>query len=46
MAKKLCKKDIEIVNIEKKPKYYCKKCGLKSVKEKHCCNPKKLKKSA
>jgi len=46
MAKKLCKDGQNIIKKDKKIKYSCKKCGMQSNKEKHCCKPQKLKKSA
>lgn len=46
MSKKLCNYGIEINPEKGKSKYKCKKCGLYSSKEKYCCKPVKLKKSA
>lgn len=46
MSKKLCKYGVELNSGDLKLKYYCKKCGATSSKEKYCCKPLKLKKSA
>ena len=46
MSKKLCKEG-EILNLkDKKLKFECKKCGMRSFKEDYCCEPHKLKKAA
>lgn len=39
MSKKLCKQGLSINKPDKKLKYFCKKCDLEAVKEKHCCKP-------
>ncbi len=46
MSKKLCKEGVELNRKDKKLKYECKKCGLKSYKEDYCCKPHKIKKAA
>ena len=45
MAKKICKKlkEGEAIKQYEEPKYLCKTCNAKSIKEKELCNPKKTK---
>jgi hypothetical protein len=46
MSKKLCNKGVEINKKDKRLKYLCQKCNMKSTTEKYCCKPVKLKNSA
>lgn len=46
MGKKLCEFGEELNPKDKKLKYFCRKCELRSAKEKHCCKPEKLRKTA
>ncbi len=46
MSKKLCKQGLRLNKEGKKIKFECEKCGLFTTKEKFCCDPIKLKKSA
>jgi hypothetical protein len=44
MSKTICKlSKAEIGDKQVDPAYYCKKCGAEARKEKHLCNPKKIK---
>jgi hypothetical protein len=44
MSKKLCKEDDLVEKVkEKKKKYVCKECDLKSLKEKWVCKPREIK---
>lgn len=42
MSKKLCKKDKVKEKDIKEAKYQCKKCGIKTNKEKKVCKPEKI----
>ena len=42
MSKKLCKKDKVKKKDIKEAKYQCKKCGIKTNKEKKVCKPEKI----
>lgn len=46
MTRKLCDKGLELNDKDKKLKYLCKKCNLSATKEKYCCKPVRLKKTA
>lgn len=46
MSKKLCNTGLSLNKSNLKLKYKCKKCDFRATKEKFCCKPVKLKKSA
>jgi len=46
MSKRLCKEGEVLNKKDKKFRYECKKCGMKSNKEESCCKPIKIIKEA
>lgn len=46
MSKRLCKDGLVLNKKDKKLKYECKTCGMKSHKEDYCCKPVKIIKAA